>query len=124
MIGTKAYIRKTLNSLLKRYDHVIVNERFNQVVDNNIVYEWQKVSYQAQPGYTVSKLPEGATDYLVTSNPRLKELQTRYANFNNDVTTPLVWTDDHVSSEDMQYFPYDNQFVQIKTIIIYKYKVP
>jgi hypothetical protein len=102
-MGIKAQVRESLDSLLKRFGYRIV-------LDENL-YEWQKTPSQTQPSLRTSKLPEGAADYLVMNHPRLKELQTRYAAFNGEVTTPLVWTDNHLSNEDMLYFRGDNAYV-------------
>jgi hypothetical protein len=102
-MGIKAHIRESLDSLLKHFGYRIVQ-------DQNL-YEWQKAPSHTKPGYRTSKLPEDAADYLVMNNPRLRELQTRYAVFNGEVTTPLVWTDTHVGHEDMLYFRGDNAYV-------------
>jgi len=102
-MGLKTHIREGLNSLLKRFGYVMVDDR--------ILYEWQKTSSHTKPGYKLSKLPEGAAGYLVKNNPRLGELQTRYAAFNAEVTAPLVWTETHVRPEDMLYFRGDNAYV-------------
>ncbi len=102
-MGIKEQIREALNSLLKHFGHRIVN-------DWNL-YEWQKTPSHTQPGYRLPKLPEDAAGYLVMGNPRLREFQTRYAAFNGEVTTPLVWKDTHVGHEDMLYFRGDNAYV-------------
>lgn len=102
-MGAKARARATLNALLHRFGQVIVDER--------MLYDWQKASYQTAGRSGSAQLPAGAADYLVPDNARLRELQARYAAFDDRVTTPLVWTDDHVSSEDMLYFRGDNAYV-------------
>jgi len=103
LMGIKAHIRESLDSLLKHFGY--------RIVDDQNLYEWQKTPSHTQPRYRMSKLPEDAADYLVMNNPRLRELQTRYAAFNGDVTTPLVWTDTWVRHEDMLYFRGDNAYV-------------
>lgn len=102
-MGIKAHMRDSLDSLLKHYGY--------RIVQDQKLYEWQKISSHPQPKYRTSELPEDAADYMVTSNPRLRELQARYAAFNDEVTTPLVWTDTHVGPEDMLYFRGDNAYV-------------
>jgi len=102
-MGIKAHMRESLDSLLKYYGY--------RIVQCQNLYEWQRISSRPQPRYRASELPEDAADYLVTSNPRLRELQTRYASFNDKVTTPLVWTDTYVGHEDMLYFRGDNAYV-------------
>jgi hypothetical protein len=56
-------------------------------------------------------LPEESINYLITGNPILIDLQNRYSSFNEKVTTPLVWTDNHIRQEDMLYFRGDNAYV-------------
>jgi putative sugar O-methyltransferase len=56
-------------------------------------------------------LPNDSATYLSSSNPRLIELQQRYKAFDTDVTSPLTWTDDHVSPEDITHFRGDNAWV-------------
>ena len=102
-MGIKAHIRETLNFGFKRFGHTIVDER--------ILYDWQKASFRQQAGYRPSGLPEGAAGYLVPTNPRLVELRRRYAAFDANVTTPLVWTETLVDAGDMQYFRGDNAYV-------------
>jgi hypothetical protein len=102
-MAIQAQIREALNSQLQRFRHRVVDER--------ILYEWQMTDALNRPGFRASTLPEGAADYLVMSNPRLADLRARYGAFNSDVTTPLVWTDSHVTPEDMLYFRGDNAYV-------------
>jgi len=101
-MGLKTYLRKALNSVLKRYDY--------EIMESRQLYEWQKYP-EAQPSYRQSRLPKEATDYLQQNNPRLQDLQARYTIFNNEVTAPLVWTDAHVRPDDILYFRGDNAYV-------------
>ncbi|ODS33254.1 MAG: hypothetical protein SCARUB_01645 [Candidatus Scalindua rubra] len=101
-MGIKKHIKNSLNSLLKRYDHEIIASR--------LLYDWQK-SFQRRSSYKKAKLPEGAEDYLQQKNPRFRELREKYSIFNQDVTEPLVWTNNHVSSDDIRNFRGDNAFV-------------
>ena len=101
-MALKAYLRKALNSALKRYDY--------EVIESRRLYEWQKHP-NAQPSFNQSRLPEGATDYLQLNNPKLRDLQARYTTFNTEVTAPLVWTDVHVQPADILYFRGDNAYV-------------
>jgi putative sugar O-methyltransferase len=102
-MGIKAHIREALNSLFKHYGYMIMNDQ--------LLYEWQKTPSHTQPGYRLSQLPEDAEDYLVKNNHILRELQTRYTTFDSEVTTPLTWTDAYVSPEDVLYFRGDNAYV-------------
>jgi len=56
-------------------------------------------------------LPEGAEAYLSESNPRLLELERRYAAFDKRVTTPLVWRQGYVTPNDLCYFRGDNAYI-------------
>jgi len=101
-MAMKRYLRNALSSVLKSYGY--------DIVDSRSLYDWQKHPglWSSQPK---SRLPEGAEDYLCANNPVLKDLQHRYSAFNKAVTTPLVWTDAHVSPDDMLYFRGDNAYV-------------
>lgn len=100
-MGHKTRIRDLLDSLVQHFGYRIV-------ADRNL-YEWQKTPFETQP--RMSKLPEDAANYLVVNNPRLRELQTRYADFNSGVTAPLTWTDTYVRPEEMLHFRGDNAYV-------------
>ena len=101
-MGWKRYLFGVLNSSLARFGL--------KLVESKNLYEWQK-NPPTFPSYNHSKLPQDASSYLVSSNPRLKELQDRYAAFDEEVTTPFVWTDNKISPEDMLYFRGDNAYV-------------
>jgi len=102
-MSLKQKSRHALNLLL---------ERFNQtIVDDRVLYDWQKGSFNATPGYKSVQLPSGAAEYLTISNARLADLRKRYARFNAAATSPAVWTDGLVSPEDMLYFRGDNAYV-------------
>lgn len=95
-------IKQLINIVLRRFGH--------EIAESNLLYDWQKAGY-APPRRTDTPLPDGAQAYLRPDNPRLKDLQQRYARFNSTVTTPSVWTDDLVKSDDIQYFRGDNAYV-------------
>lgn len=97
----KGRIRDLLNIPLKRVGHTIIPE--------GTLYEWQKPG--TKPGHSASEPPRGAAEYLINDNPRLVDLKARYAAFDKAVTTPLIWTDEHLSSEEMLYFRGDNPYV-------------
>jgi putative sugar O-methyltransferase len=101
-ISLKSFLRKTANSLLKRYDV--------QIVKDYLLYEWQ-VNPIYNASYKESVIPDDSLEYLVPSNPRLKELQSRYSTFNKEVTVPSLWTEDYVSPNDILYFRGDNAYV-------------
>ena len=83
-IGTRA--RQLLNSKLKRY----------KLIPSSLLCDWKK-NPRTKPYYKKSLLPEGAENYLQPDNRRLRELQKRYADFDPDVTVPLVWQEGIVS---------------------------
>lgn len=56
-------------------------------------------------------LPADAAAWLRPDNPKLIELEARYAAMDPQVTTPLVWHRDRLSDEDLVYFRADNHFV-------------
>lgn len=91
-----------LNSLLKYRNY--------KAIDNRTLYQWQNFSDE-KPSYNRSVLPAGASDYLQKNNPKLEYLIKKYNTFNSEVTTPLVWTDAHVKSDDIVYFRGDNAYV-------------
>jgi len=94
-MGTKTYLVNTINPLLKRLGYTIAK--------NESLYEWQK----APPtflSYNESRVPEETRKYLTQNNPRLKDLQIRYSNFDKRVTDPFVWTDDLVTPNEMLHF--------------------
>jgi len=101
-MNIKKYLRSTLNLLLKRYGFEMVDSRF--------LYDWQK-NPQTLVIHRQSPLPKGATDYLIQSNPLLQNLQARYSTFDKEVTTPFVWTNNYVNSDDILYFRGDNAYV-------------
>jgi hypothetical protein len=91
-----------LNLLLARWGKVIFpRER---------LYEWQ-INPMLGAAYSPINLPDDAREYLVPDNPRLVDLKRRYANCDPKVTTPLLWTDDHMRAEDITYFRGDNPYV-------------
>ena len=99
---------------LKRYFKKAIIQRLEQYgylkVDRRLLYDWQ-LNPQPPPSARETPLPLDAPDYLLPSNPRLIELQARYAIFDEAVTTPLDWTGDHVSPDDILYFRGDNAYL-------------
>lgn len=98
----KRQLLHALNSVLRHYDCYIVR---GSTLDD------RQGSTRA---YTLSrsrKLPDGAEDYLTFDNPRLRQLEEKYAKCETGVTTPLVWTDTHLRRDDIRYFRGDNAYV-------------
>ena len=101
-MSLKRYLRKGLSSILRRHGF--------EIVSSQLLYEWQKNPING-PSYKQSPLPNGASSYLVQSNPRLREFQDSYLTFNSEVTTPFRWKDSRVGPDDMLYFRGDNAYV-------------
>jgi len=97
----KHYILNILKALLKGYGY--------EIIVKYVVYEWQRHPQEANI-HKLSRQPAGAESYLQEDNPRLKEIESRYAHFDSTVTTPLEWEKGIISSEDMLYFRGDNAF--------------
>lgn len=94
--------RRFLNSIFKYFGY--------ELVSSSLVSDWQRYP-KTQPSYQESGLPEGAKKYLRPDNPRLRELEKRYAEFDKDVCVPLLWKNGHVRPEDLLYFRGDNAYV-------------
>ncbi len=101
-MGFRTRARHLLNSIFKRYGY--------ELVSSFLLYDWQRCP-QTQPSYKESALTKGAEHYLQPSHPRLRELQERYANFDGEVTVPLLWKEGHVRLDDLRYFRGDNAYV-------------
>jgi len=57
-------------------------------------------------------LPPGAKDYLVPDNPRLQELEARYAAFEGASTDHALWTSDYTDAEvELAWFRGDSAYV-------------
>ncbi len=74
----------------------------------SMLYSWQTGDVVKVPK---TSLPEGADEYLVTENPRLRELKARYMDFQSGASIAIVWTDEYVQSYDLQSFRGDNCYV-------------
>lgn len=75
-----------------------------------LAYDWQ-LAHEARPSHAPVELREDHWRYLQPDNPFLIELKQRYARCDPRVVTPIIWTDDWVSSEDLKYFRGDNAYV-------------
>jgi hypothetical protein len=101
-MGFRGFARSMAQRLLQRYDHSIVS--------NALLYDWQKPTTQATRKASV--VPAAATDtYLTEDNPRLQELEEAYASVDGPVTTPTVWSADHVRAIDLQCFRADDAYL-------------
>lgn len=73
--------------------------------------ERHTMPHEMEPVYNRCPLPVDAETILSKTHPRLLELKKRYADFNEPVTDPLIWTDDYVRPEDLLFFRGDNAYV-------------
>jgi hypothetical protein len=80
------------------------------IVPRESLYEWQ-LKPVLEPVFNPSSLSDDAQRYLVPDNPKLVDLKRRYAKCDPNVTTPLVWTEGYVRTEDIAYFRGDNAYV-------------
>ena len=101
-MGFLALARTMAQGFLRRYDHSIVS--------NALLYDWQKPPMRATR--EASLVSAAGTDtYLTKDNPRLRELEEAYAHVEGPVTTPTVWTADHVRAIDLQCFRADDAYL-------------
>lgn len=101
-MGIKTHVKNLLAIGLHRYGY--------DVVHTSLLYDWQRFPINA-PAFKRTTLPNGAESYLHDDNPQLMDLRRRYASFDRNVTTPLVWTDDTVTADDIKYFRGDNAYI-------------
>ena len=94
-------LTRKINALLSRFDLCLVKK--------SMLYGWQ-TGESGEAGQELH-LPEGATEYLVADNPRLRELRQRYSSFQARVSVPIVWTDEYVQSYSLKSFRGDNCYV-------------
>jgi hypothetical protein len=79
------------------------------LIPKALAYPWQ-IAPVTEPTHGDSPLSAAASDYLRPDNPRLLELERRYAAADPQVTTPLIWQDGYVTAEDLKYFRGDNAY--------------
>ena len=101
-MSLKGRLRATAASFVYRHGYEIVDARF--------LYEWQK-SAGAVPAVETPPVSVEARQFLRPENPLLIALKQRYEACDPAVTTPLVWTDTHVSADDMLHFRGENAYV-------------
>lgn len=89
-MALKQSIAKSVNSVLSRGGVELVRSKN--------VYPWQSFGYQWQ-GPETDPHPD-----LVATNPRLAELQKRYAACDAKVVDPSVWTSELTSKTDLAQF--------------------
>jgi hypothetical protein len=98
----RSLVANGLNKMLLRFDA--------QIMHRSALYDWQRNPVE-KGAYNSVELPVDARAYLRPDNPRLVELQRRYAAFSSDVTTPSFWQEGHLTTEDIAWFRGDNPYV-------------
>jgi hypothetical protein len=96
------WLHEGLNGMLRR--------RGKEIIPSERVYDWQRIDSRL-PVFKRSELPAEAAQVLRADNPHLLALQARYKACDPAVTTPLVWREGHLRSEDIPYFRGDNAYV-------------
>jgi hypothetical protein len=88
----------------------LLQPRGKMIVPRKRLYDWQ---VDPTPRFVrdPATLPAGARAYLTPENPTLLALEQRYAKCDPDVITPLIWTKQHVLTEDITYFRSENAYV-------------
>ena len=99
----RAFLKRGLRACLGRFGY--------EAMRRADLYDWQIAPRVGFDYNRSAQLPDGAREYLRRHNPKLQELQKRYADFDATVTTPLVWTDELIRDEDILYFRGDNAWV-------------
>ncbi|MCB9689343.1 MAG: putative sugar O-methyltransferase [Alphaproteobacteria bacterium] len=61
--------------------------------------------------HSAAPLPAGAEEALRPDHPKLQELRRAYDAFGGPASNPALWTEAHVTAEDLRYFRGDNAYV-------------
>lgn len=101
-MGFREFARTIAQRFLQRYDYSIVS--------NALLYDWQKPTTRATRQTSLGPAV-GTGTYLTRDSPRLRELEEAYAHAEGPVTTPTVWTTDHVRGIDLQCFRVDDAYL-------------
>jgi hypothetical protein len=84
------------------------------VVSDSVLYDWQREQSFESPGQR-TRPPDGADAYLRPDNPRLLMLRHAYQAADQRVTTPVRWTADFVTPEQMHCFRAHSPYVWQRT---------
>jgi len=75
----------------------------HQLLPSGALYDWQRQP-ELGTGSVVADGPETRDSQLRPDNPRLAELRKRYAAFDKQATTPLVWSPGCVTEKELRGF--------------------
>jgi hypothetical protein len=106
----RAYVSFDMKNWVKNRLNDALHRRGYEIVSSHNLYEWQR-GHVDQPSFSATPLPGDAASYLRRDNPKLLELERRYRAFDGQVTTPSLWTNQHVRDQDINYFRGDNAWV-------------
>jgi hypothetical protein len=98
----KNVLLKLLNKILGKYHY--------KACPQNLLYPWQHSAKVDKSQLQETNLPVHAKSYLNPANPRLLELQERYARFQK-ATESFIWTPDYIKAQDLLYFRGDNGYI-------------
>src|SRR6185436_17974572 len=102
---TRSGGRRVIKQFAKNFLHRALRRRHYELIPHWELPDWQRYPPDLTPRYNTSvPLPEDARNYLQESNPRLKILRERYGAVSKAVTSPVLWTEEHVRPEDIAYF--------------------
>jgi putative sugar O-methyltransferase len=75
----------------------------HHLVPSAALYDWQKAPALGR-GKVRLDGPEQADQRLRPDNPELRALSERYAAFDKQATTPLFWSNEHITKDSMCHF--------------------
>jgi hypothetical protein len=107
---TEKTMMRIWNKMMMRMLNSALARRGKMIVPLECLYEWQRKPVLG-PVYNPAPIPESARTYLSKDNPRLLDLQRRYAKCDSMVIVSATWTDDYLRAEDLRYFRGDNIYV-------------
>lgn len=99
-MNLKWHVKSLVNAVLRPFGHEMDDLRRNK-----------RSITPGMSGAEGTVLPAGAEEFLRKINPRLLQLQERYAQWNRSVMAPSVWTDVHLKPDDITYFRGNNAYV-------------
>jgi len=99
-----------LRKLFRTANRVALDRFGLGLVRREWLYPWQQRRAEG-PGYVAGTLPPGAADILRMTNPRLQELERRYAAAPPAVRPGFEWAPGALTAEALAYFRGDNPYV-------------
>jgi len=100
----------SIRSILAQIFRLIASRVGYEMVPEHTVFDFQ-IQSSLQPVERGSSVPENARVELRPDHPDLIDLRNRYADYDDQVTTPLLWTPDRLSNQDLSTFRGHNAFL-------------